>query len=328
MIKYEQARYSLIDLKDYFLTIDQTTPQTTVGTFTFPNVVVAPSADSIALKVKANSIQTTNIFDIFANDGTTLLFGFDINSNLLINRYGIGQNETYPGLSLANPTPATSGIQQQNSPSLILSGNAWVSGASKQHQFGIALLPQTYDDLIIKFKYKRGSASWGDFFVIQGNGDITSTNTVANYATNEAIVTKFSMNNSADATNAVDQYTPVFRFVSRGWKSAATAASQSMALGYLNAPEQGVISPIGVHKIIFSTDSGTLIEANELLRFRWGSDAGILGSYFNYRGLSGYRFSVVGLPIYANNAAAITGGLAAGDFYRTGADPDPVCVVH
>lgn len=34
------------------------------------------------------------------------------------------------------------------------------------------------------------------------------------------------------------------------------------------------------------------------------------------------------LPQYANNAAAITGGLAAGDLYRTGGDPDAVCVVH
>jgi len=34
------------------------------------------------------------------------------------------------------------------------------------------------------------------------------------------------------------------------------------------------------------------------------------------------------LPQYANNAAAIAGGLTAGAFYRTGADPDPVCVVH
>jgi hypothetical protein len=39
-------------------------------------------------------------------------------------------------------------------------------------------------------------------------------------------------------------------------------------------------------------------------------------------------WAAVGLPTYANNAAAITGGLAAGDFYRTGADPDPVMVVH
>jgi len=40
------------------------------------------------------------------------------------------------------------------------------------------------------------------------------------------------------------------------------------------------------------------------------------------------KLAVSGLPVYANNAAAIGGGLAAGDFYRTGADPDTVCVVH
>lgn len=34
------------------------------------------------------------------------------------------------------------------------------------------------------------------------------------------------------------------------------------------------------------------------------------------------------LTIYANNAAAVAGGLVAGDFYRNGADPDLVCVVH
>lgn len=37
---------------------------------------------------------------------------------------------------------------------------------------------------------------------------------------------------------------------------------------------------------------------------------------------------VFALPIYANNAAAIAGGLSAGHLYRTGADPDVVCVVH
>lgn len=38
--------------------------------------------------------------------------------------------------------------------------------------------------------------------------------------------------------------------------------------------------------------------------------------------------SLNGIPLYANNAAALAGGLVAGDFYRTGADPDPICVVH
>jgi hypothetical protein len=39
-------------------------------------------------------------------------------------------------------------------------------------------------------------------------------------------------------------------------------------------------------------------------------------------------FGVTGLPVYANNAAALADGLVVGMFYRTGADPDPVCVVH
>lgn len=34
------------------------------------------------------------------------------------------------------------------------------------------------------------------------------------------------------------------------------------------------------------------------------------------------------LPVYANNAAAIAGGLTAGLMYRNGADPDHVCIVH
>lgn len=35
-----------------------------------------------------------------------------------------------------------------------------------------------------------------------------------------------------------------------------------------------------------------------------------------------------GLSVFPNNAAAIGGGLTAGAFYRTGADPDVVCIVH
>lgn len=38
--------------------------------------------------------------------------------------------------------------------------------------------------------------------------------------------------------------------------------------------------------------------------------------------------ALTGLPIFANNAAAIAGGVAVGRLYRTGANPDPVMVVH
>lgn len=41
------------------------------------------------------------------------------------------------------------------------------------------------------------------------------------------------------------------------------------------------------------------------------------------------KVRIVPLPTtYANNAAAVSGGLVAGDLYRTGADPDVLCIVH
>lgn len=43
---------------------------------------------------------------------------------------------------------------------------------------------------------------------------------------------------------------------------------------------------------------------------------------------SGLQILLANIPVYANNAAAVAGGLTAGAFYRTGADPDPICIVH
>lgn len=40
------------------------------------------------------------------------------------------------------------------------------------------------------------------------------------------------------------------------------------------------------------------------------------------------KYSILSLPMFASNAAAISGGLTSSDLYRTGADPDVVCVVH
>lgn len=40
------------------------------------------------------------------------------------------------------------------------------------------------------------------------------------------------------------------------------------------------------------------------------------------------KYQIANLPVFANNAAAIAGGLTANELYRTGANPDPVCVVH
>lgn len=52
---------------------------------------------------------------------------------------------------------------------------------------------------------------------------------------------------------------------------------------------------------------------------------------FNANGKTGVKsvpLHVNGLSAYANNAAAVAAGLNPGAFYRTGGDPDLVCVVH
>jgi len=43
---------------------------------------------------------------------------------------------------------------------------------------------------------------------------------------------------------------------------------------------------------------------------------------------NGAGLTYAGMPVYANNAAAVASGLRSGAFYRTGTDPDLVCVVH
>ena len=44
--------------------------------------------------------------------------------------------------------------------------------------------------------------------------------------------------------------------------------------------------------------------------------------------LTPHALNISSLSAYANNAAAIAGGLEEGDLYRTGGDPDSVCIVH
>jgi hypothetical protein len=45
-------------------------------------------------------------------------------------------------------------------------------------------------------------------------------------------------------------------------------------------------------------------------------------------GTASDKLQKTGIPVYANNAAATVGGLVVGMFYRTGTDPDHLCVVH
>ena len=61
---------------------------------------------------------------------------------------------------------------------------------------------------------------------------------------------------------------------------------------------------------------------------RLSHDAGLSDVSPNDHHTQGADTSVGALTVYANNAAAVAGGLAVNDLYRNGADPDLVCIVH
>lgn len=87
-----------------------------------------------------------------------------------------------------------------------------------------------------------------------------------------------------------------------------------LALGSLVGDVVITASPIAAHRILLTPKPS---EAPSLTLGTGG-----------YVGLGG-RVHYDTLPgVYANNAAALAGGLVAGDTYRSGGDPDVLCIVH
>jgi hypothetical protein len=91
-----------------------------------------------------------------------------------------------------------------------------------------------------------------------------------------------------------------------------------------------------------TADSRLQVSSNATVVFGINNDGSLLpGSGTPDIGSASFKYGTVyatnlnasninlgSIPVYANNAAAISGGLSAGDVYRTGADPDPLCIVH
>lgn len=92
---------------------------------------------------------------------------------------------------------------------------------------------------------------------------------------------------------------------------------------------QGNWSFIGSGNINFDTTNGNP-DSSSRINFLSGESI-VFQATQDSTGKIGLNSTHVNLPslqVFANNAAAISGGLNAGDLYRTGANPDPVCVVH
>jgi hypothetical protein len=315
LISTSDKTFTFPDLSGTFalMGVSQTTDFTTTGLGTFGSLVVNTSnlvvnASGYANKIGFGTATPANTWEF--SDPTP------------------GGTFAGIGMLLRNPTDVSASPTFRLSPALILSAQG-KGATNQQYQWAQYMTPSgSADSLTFKFAYKFGAGAWTDhpFYLDNANGFVISC---AGVGESIRVVPKvFYLLNSTAATSSLDQYTGPILWVSQGWKTQATAASQYMAMSQLNAPEQGTISPIGVHKWMYGINTNIPVEANELMRLQWGSDAGVTGVFFNKRSLTSYTFNVTGLPVYANNAAAVAGGLAVGSFYRTGGDPDNVCVVH
>ena len=113
---------------------------------------------------------------------------------------------------------------------------------------------------------------------------------------------------------------------------ANTGAVTISSATTITAPSGSTILTVGSGSTL--TFSGTgIINANEIEGIPVSIISLIPGDVLVYNGTFWINAGLpsiiaLNLPIYANNAAAITGGLIAGNLYRTGANPDFVAVVH
>jgi cell division septum initiation protein DivIVA len=89
---------------------------------------------------------------------------------------------------------------------------------------------------------------------------------------------------------------------------------------------------------------GTMVGASEVFSIEFGgfkhigsASVGYIGMealdeylrlYWSGGGTPVITATLTAVPAYANNAAAVAGGLTEGQFYRTNGDPDSLCIVH
>lgn len=205
----------------------------------------------------------------------------------------IANTSMIPGLELRNPKSATASVTTEFSPSLILSGNGWVTGANMVQKWGMQARPSTTaSSSELAFAYfinNTWALNWFSMWA-DGTAGFLLLNIGESIPSNSQV---FKILNTTAATSSVDQYSPAIRFASQGWKTAATAASQTMNLYEYIAPEQGTTSAKGVFKYAYGTAAAPS-DSNELIRWVWGDDVGNLGTVVNENSLNNYVFRVEG----------------------------------
>lgn len=179
---------------------------------------------------------------------------------------------------------------------------------------------------------KAGFHVVGDGADVHASSIPTGTTAFFSKSDNSAVVSVLTSSNSVN-------YRPIFAMAkTRGTAPSPSRVAQNDklgSLGFYGYDGSRLHLPVLIEAIVDGTPATDYVPTR--LSFVTGSRYGdraenlVIKSNGNVginTVLPTSKLQVVGLVIYANNAAAVTGGLTVGAFYRTGADPDPVCVVH
>lgn len=246
----------------------------------------------------ANRLVVKNSGNVLIGTGTDSGYKLDVVGTGRFSVDNITTSAPGTGFTLANNTAATSGVTQQNSPSLFFTGSAWVSGALKTYDIAIQSQPQTWDSTRMIWSKRLNGGSWIPFFGLRS--DSTGQNSLFLYpvgylkdGVGQNHSQGFAIANGSQATSSVQQFSPSFVVQGYGWNGTASTYISS---SWLLAPEAGTSNYLGVSKFVYNDSL-----SNELVRFEFGER---LGMWINKLSLANYTTTI-------NSYTTVTGSVTA-----------------
>ena len=210
-----------------------------------------------------NTASSTNSFDV-AGDGSHIYKSASaLPGNVKVSgALAIATAQT-PLISAINTTAAAAGAQQY-SPGLTLQGSGWKTDATAAAQ-NVAFQWQTRPvqaaaaptaDMVLWYSINGGA--YGERFNINSIGAMTLIEGItmsAAFGIGTAQTAKMTMTNSTAAAAGAQQFSPMLTLQGNGWKTNATAASQTVNFSLQTRPVEAAANPTG-DLVIWSNVNG------------------------------------------------------------------------
>lgn len=245
----------------------------------------------------SNSFVLGGVIDANANN-----YGFGGES------YGSGSRVTYFKKAVTNPSGApTNGFILYGDAT---SGDAYIWNASSGSAFLVG-----------------AGGGWATTGTTTLTGAVTIAGTSTNTQTHQfnalgaSITDCWLLSNNTDAAAGAQQYSPFIRFRARGWKTDATAASQTVDYDEGVIAVQGTANPSGVYKIRVSINGGAYSEAINVYSNLNATGIGLCNDKFIVSGTTNTTVSLSGTAIlrFVDGTGSINYNLTSASPSSTGA---------